>query len=58
MGDWVLAFMSALVLYIMIEAPFRNIFKALLRPNTEKKDLEEEPPAPAELPQGTGDSRL
>lgn len=56
MGDWVLAFMSALVLYIMIEAPFRNIFKALLRPNTEKKADVVEPSA--ELPQGTSDSRL
>lgn len=56
MGDWVLAFMSALVLYIMIEAPFRNIFKALLRPNMEKKTETIEPPA--ELPQGTSDSRL
>lgn len=56
MGDWVLAFMSALVLYIMIEAPFRNIFKALLRPNMEKRDETIEPPA--ELPQGTSDSRL
>lgn len=48
--------MSALVLYIMIEAPFRNIFKALLRPNMEKKTEEVEPPA--ELPQGTSDSRI
>lgn len=56
MGDWVLAFMSALVLYIMIEAPFRNIFKALLRPHVEKKTDSVDPPA--ELPQGVGDSRL
>lgn len=54
MGDWVLAFMSALVLYITIEAPFRNIFKALLRPNSVKTPVG----PPAELPEGTGDSRV
>ncbi|XP_030745923.1 nose resistant to fluoxetine protein 6-like [Sitophilus oryzae] len=36
-SDMVLAFLSALCLYLMIEAPFRKIFKELLMPKREPK---------------------
>ncbi|XP_050305781.1 nose resistant to fluoxetine protein 6-like [Anthonomus grandis grandis] len=36
-SDMVLAFVAALALYLMIEAPFRKIFKELLNPKREPK---------------------
>lgn len=33
MADTVLAFLSAIALYLLVEAPFRKIFRHLLMPN-------------------------
>ncbi|XP_076267311.1 nose resistant to fluoxetine protein 6-like isoform X2 [Rhynchophorus ferrugineus] len=55
LSDIVLAFITALCLYLMIEAPLRKIFKELLNPKREPKkpktDVEEA--AATENPEGT-----
>ncbi|CAG9862564.1 unnamed protein product [Phyllotreta striolata] len=58
LSDIVLAFSTALVLYLVVEAPFRNIFTLLLLPSKDKKQKPKQGEDQESVSEVTCDSKL